>query len=58
MGFARSKEGLEYALVCDATNKTAAEVHRMSPSDRRLTARLRARYYKWYFDAWSGDGRQ
>ncbi len=30
----------------DATGKTAAEVHDMSVSDRRLTAMLRARFYR------------
>jgi hypothetical protein len=45
-GFARSKQGLEYALVMDATGMTAGEVHEMSASDRYVTAVLRARFYR------------
>lgn len=30
----------------DATGKTAGEVHEMGPNDRRLTALLRARFWK------------
>ena len=46
MGFAKSRRGLEYALVQDGTNKTAAEIAEMSPSDRMLTALVRARWYQ------------
>jgi len=41
----RSQRGLEYALVMDGTGKTAKEIIEMSPTDRRLTAMLRARFY-------------
>ncbi|QAS68870.1 hypothetical protein HFTV1-gp37 [Haloferax tailed virus 1] len=50
MGFAKSPRGLEYALVNDATNKTAAEIHEMNESDRALTALLRARFYREMYD--------
>ena len=45
-GFARSERGLEYALVMDATGKTAAEIHKMGRWDRYMTALLRARFYR------------
>lgn len=44
MGFAKSSLGLEYALVQDATGKTAAEIHEMSRSNRLVTAMLRRRF--------------
>jgi len=53
-GFAKSPEGLEYALVMDGTGKTAAEVHEMDRWDQRLTALLRARFYRERTDD-SGD---
>jgi len=37
---------LEYALVQDATGKTAAEIHEMPEADRYTTALLRARLYQ------------
>ena len=48
MGFARSKDALEYALVQDAPGgpTTVAEIHRMDRWDRYLTAMLRMRYYR------------
>jgi hypothetical protein len=45
-GFVRSQTGLEYALVQDATGKTAAEIHEMGPWDRAVTAMLRMRFYR------------
>jgi hypothetical protein len=45
-GFARTQKGLEYALVQDATGKTAGEIHDMARSDRYMTALLRARWYR------------
>lgn len=46
-GFAlHSQRGGEFALVQDATGKTAREILRMNADDRMLTALLRARYYK------------
>lgn len=54
MGFAKSPAGLEYALVQDATNKTAGEIHRMAPDDRYTTAALRVRYWKWWANAMFG----
>lgn len=45
-GFAlHSERGFEYAIVQDATGKTASEIHDMDDVDRTLTALLRARYY-------------
>lgn len=35
-----------YALVQDATGKTAAEIHQMGKWDRHLTALLRGRFYE------------
>jgi len=46
MGFARSDRGLEFALVQDATGKTAGEIYDMADSDRYLTALIRARWYR------------
>lgn len=45
-GFSRSRTGLEYALVQDATGKTAREIHEMGRADRQVTALLRARFYR------------
>lgn len=45
-GFARTDRALEYALVQDATGKTAGEIHQMGEGDRYATAVLRARYYR------------
>jgi hypothetical protein len=45
-GFARSDQGLEYALVIDATGKTVGEVHEMADADRYATAMVRARFYR------------
>jgi len=45
-GFARSDRGLEFALVQDATGKTAGEIHDMADADRYLTALIRARWYR------------
>lgn len=59
MGFARSRRGLEYALVQDAPGgpTTASEIHQMNDSDRYLTAKLRARFYKERnSDSGSGNG--
>lgn len=55
-GFVRSQTGLEYALVQDATGKTAAEAHRMSRYDRMVTAMLRARFWKWWAESLFDDG--
>lgn len=33
-------------MIQDGTGKTAKEILDMSPSDRRLTALVRARFYK------------
>lgn len=44
--FAKSKRGLQYALVQDATGKTASEIRDMADADRYLTAMIRARFYK------------
>jgi hypothetical protein len=46
MGFARSEQGLEYALVQDATGKTVSEIYHMADSDRYATAMIRARFYR------------
>ena len=45
-GFARSKRGLQFALVQDGTGKTAKEIAEMGPWDRALTALLRGRFYR------------
>ena len=50
--FARTNQGIQYALVMQATGKSAAEVHNMNEWDRHLTALLQARFYKER----SGDG--
>lgn len=55
MGFAQSPEGLEYALVQDATGATAGEIHEMSRWNRYLTAMLRARYYQEKTDTSGGQ---
>lgn len=57
MAFARTPAGLEYALVQDATGKTAGEIHTMGEADRYMTAMLRARYYREKHDT-SNSGRQ
>lgn len=44
--FARTDRGLEFALVQDGTNKTAAEIYEMADADRYLTAMIRARFYR------------
>ena len=44
--FARTDKGLEYALVQDATGKTAGEIREMNDADRYTTAMIRARYYR------------
>jgi len=45
-GFARSKRGLQFALVQDGTGKTAKEIAEMGPWDRALTAMIRGRFYR------------
>lgn len=55
LGFAKSERGLEFALVVQATHKTAAEVYQMSKWDRHLTALLQARYLK---EVYGDDGGQ
>lgn len=46
-GFAlHSKKGLQFALVQDGTGKDAKEILEMSDTNKKLTALLRARYYK------------
>ena len=55
-GFAlRSKRGLEYALVQDATGKTAREIHEMGNLDRELSALTRVRFWKWWGENMFGD---
>lgn len=48
LGFARSRRGLEYALVQDAPGgpTKASEIHKMNRADRMLTALLRNRFYR------------
>jgi len=56
-GFAKSSDRLfQYALVQDATGKTAAEIHRMDRWDRYMTALIRRRMYKEKYKD-SGGGR-
>lgn len=45
---AHSERGLQYALVQDGTGLDGAEIHEMNPSNRMLTAYLRARFWKWW----------
>ena len=40
------ERGLEFALVQDATGKTASEIYEMGDADRYLTAMIRARFYR------------
>ena len=41
-----NERGLEFALVQDATGKTASEIYKMGDADRYLTAMIRARFYR------------
>ena len=45
-GFVKTNKGLAWALVNDATNKTASEIQEMGEMDRYLTASLRAEFYR------------
>lgn len=56
MAFAASNRGLEYALVQDATQMTAGEIHHMASDERYMTAILRARWYEHLYG--SGGGKQ
>jgi hypothetical protein len=55
-GFAKSDRGLEYALVQDATGESVGAIHEMSPTDRRVTALVRARFWKWWAESLFDDG--